>query len=80
MGGLVGMLLLTAFAWGNSPLYLGLPGGGLLLSITAVLALAMLFAGAVGTARLALGAHTPADLYRGYGVGFVAVLAANFLL
>jgi membrane-associated phospholipid phosphatase len=30
----------------------------------------------VGTARLALGAHTPADLYRGYAAGAVAVLLA----
>ena len=80
MGGLVAMLLLTAFAWGASPLYLAIPGGGLLISVTAVLAAGMVLAGAVGTARLALGAHTPADLYRGYAVGFGAVLVANFLI
>ncbi len=80
MGGFIAMLLLTAFTWQNSPLKLNLPGGNLLLSGTVVLAIVVIFAGAVGTARLTLGAHSPADLYRGYGVGFAAVLLANFMV
>lgn len=80
MGGMIAMLLLTAFTWQSSGLHLYLPGGNLLLSLTAVVALGIVFAGAVGAARLALGAHTPADLYRGYGVGFVAVLLASFMV
>ncbi|MEO6037274.1 MAG: hypothetical protein ABIQ93_02600 [Saprospiraceae bacterium] len=80
MGGLVAMLLLTAFAWSGSPLYLSIPGGRLLVSVTAVLAVGIVFAGAVGAARLALGAHTPVDLYRGYAVGFLAVFLANILV
>ncbi len=80
MGGLVGMLLLMAFTWGGSQLSMSVPGGNVLLSVTAIVAGGLLFAGAVGTARLVLGAHTPVDLYRGYAVGFAAVLAANFLV
>ncbi|MEO6758629.1 MAG: hypothetical protein ABIO24_04175 [Saprospiraceae bacterium] len=80
MGGMVAMLLLTAFTWGGSSLYMVVPGGGFLISGTVVLALGLLFAGAVGVARLALGAHTPVDLYRGYAAGFGAVLLANFLV
>ncbi len=80
MGGFIAMLLLTAFTWESSMLRLYLPGGSLLLSLLVVVAIGVVFAGAVGTARLTLGAHTPADLYRGYGVGFVAVLLANFMV
>jgi len=80
MGGLVAMLLLMAFTWGSSPLLVIVPGGSLLISVTVLVAVGLLFAGAVGVARLALGAHTPIDLYRGYAVGFGAVLVANYLL
>ncbi len=80
MGGFIAMLLLTAFSWRNSALDLDVPGGNLLLSGTAVAAIGIIFAGAVGTARLALGAHTPADLYRGYGVGFGAMVLANIMV
>ena len=80
MGGFIGMLLLTAFTWDSSVMSLYLPGGNLLLSLTAIIAIGIVFAGAIGTARLTLGAHTPADLYRGYGVGFVAVILASFMV
>ncbi len=80
MGGLVAMLLLMAFAWGGNPMYLAVPGGNLLLSVVAILACGVILAGAVGTARLALGAHTPVDLYRGYAAGFAAVMVANVLV
>jgi len=80
MGGFIAMLLLMAFTWKGNGLHLFWPGGNLLVSLTAVIATGIVFAGAVGTARLTLGAHTPADLYRGYGVGFVAVLLANFIV
>jgi hypothetical protein len=36
------------------------------------LSLAMLFAGLVGTARLALSEHTPNHVYAGYVLGFAA--------
>ena len=39
-----------------------------------------MLAGLVGTARLALGAHTPADLYRGYAAGVGAVVIAYWLM
>jgi membrane-associated phospholipid phosphatase len=45
-----------------------------------VLALGILFAGLVGTARLALKAHSPAELYIGYGVGCVAILIGQALV
>ena len=45
-----------------------------------VVAIGIVLAGAVGASRLALGAHTPADLYRGYGVGFAAVVLASFMV
>ena len=39
-----------------------------------------LIAGAVGMARLRLGAHEPVDVYRGYAAGFAAVLVAQAIL
>ena len=47
---------------------------------TALLVLVVLFAGAVGMARLRLGAHEPVDVYQGYAAGFAAVLVAQGLL
>jgi membrane-associated phospholipid phosphatase len=44
-----------------------------------LLAIAIVLAGLVGAARLALGAHTPADLYRGYAAGMAAVLLAGMI-
>lgn len=80
MGGLVAMVLLACFQWNGPVLSIPVFDQWLVLSANAVLAVTVLFAGAVGTARLALGAHEPVDLYRGYGAGFLAVLAANGLM
>jgi hypothetical protein len=77
MGGLVAMLLFTAMAWSGGTFGITTTGGTLQLSLTALLAVAIVLAGLVGTARLALGAHVPADLWRGYAAGFVAVLLAS---
>lgn len=79
MGGLVAMLLLTNREWGGGVLGLPVFGGVAQLSLNVVLALAVIAAGLVGTARLALGAHAPADLWRGYAAGFVAMLLAGMM-
>jgi branched-subunit amino acid transport protein AzlD len=80
MGGLIAMLVILAFNWGNMALGLSLFGGTLEFSLLPVLALAVVAAGLVGTARLALGAHVPADLYRGYAIGIAAVVIAQMVL
>lgn len=77
MGGLVTMLLLIKD--GDVALNLPLFGSVLQLSLIALLAIAVIFAGLVGAARLALGAHAPPDLYRGYAAGFVSVMLANLV-
>lgn len=79
MGGFVGMLLLTLLHWGNLPLELNLFGATLQASLLLVMAAGIALAGLVGTARLSLEAHEPRDVYRGYAVGFVAMLAGNML-
>ncbi len=79
MGGLVAMVLVTSRVWDQSVFNLPAFGYTLQMSLNAVLALVILLAGLVGTARLALGAHVPADLYRGYAAGIVAVLAGSVL-
>jgi membrane-associated phospholipid phosphatase len=76
MGGLVAMLLLAMKTWGGGMFDVPALGGILQLSLNVVLAIIVVLAGLVGTARLALGAHEPRDLYRGYAVGIVAVLLA----
>lgn len=80
MGGLVAMVLLMCFQWAGTGLNISLFGYSLLLSNTALLAAVVLFAGAVGMARLSLRAHEPVDVYRGYAAGFASVLAAQGLL
>ena len=80
MGGLVAMVLLATVEWRGFGLALPVFGGALQLSLTVILAFTLLFAGLIGTARLALKAHVPADLYRGYAAGFAAVMIAEVLL
>ncbi|MBK9338963.1 MAG: hypothetical protein IPM98_21460 [Lewinellaceae bacterium] len=76
MGGLVGMLLLLPFEWPGSTLGLPFFGGLLEISLTAALALGVLVAGCVGTARLVLRAHILQDVWQGYLVGFGAAWLA----
>jgi hypothetical protein len=78
MGGLVAMLILLPFSWNEATEMV--PVLGYYLSWPVVIALGALLAGAVGTARLALGAHTPAELYRGYVAGAVSVFFATGLI
>jgi membrane-associated phospholipid phosphatase len=79
MGGFTAMMLLTGITWTGTTLGIPAFGGTLLLSANALLAIAIVLAGLVGAARLALGAHTPADLYRGYAAGMAAVLLAGMI-
>lgn len=76
MGGLVGMVMLLAFAWSGA----SLSAGPMLLSLNVLLVVVVVFAGLVGGARLSLGGHTPPELYQGYAAGFVAVMLANGIL
>lgn len=78
MGGFVSMLILLPFSWNEATEMV--PFMGVYLSWPVLIALAVLLAGAVGTARLALQAHTPTELYRGYVVGAAAVFFSAGLL
>ncbi|HNL40506.1 MAG TPA: hypothetical protein PKH43_15250, partial [Saprospiraceae bacterium] len=80
MGGLVAMLLFLVVDWNDAGIVVPLPGGGLQISTFVVLILGIVLAGLVGTARLALKAHEPADIYRGYAVGFVSILLAAWVV
>jgi hypothetical protein len=79
MGGLVAMLLVTNLSWNPNLFELHMFGGTLQLSMLALLAVGIVFAGLVGSARLALSAHTPVQLYLGYIVGFISVVVANWI-
>ena len=79
MGGLIAMLLMAGSVWGDTVFNVPMFGGAVQLSLNVVIAFAVILAGLVGTARLALDAHTPADLYRGYAAGFVAMLLAGMI-
>lgn len=80
MGGLVGMLLLTSYAWPGMGVDIPLFGGVLQISMAVALAAMILLAGLVGMARLVLKAHVPMDLWQGYTVGFVSVWIAKMIL
>ncbi|MCC7507246.1 MAG: hypothetical protein IT259_18210 [Saprospiraceae bacterium] len=80
MGGFVAMLLLMVVHWNESGVVIPVPGGILQISLLVVLALGIVLAGLTGTARLVLRAHEPADVYRGYVVGILAVLIANLAI
>ena len=81
MGGLVGMVVITLllFSYDTFTVHFGRLGTWE-LNMNIVLMFTILLAGLVGSARLALSAHRPADLYGGYLVGFLAqFLALRFL-
>lgn len=80
MGGFAAMLLITAFKWPGVMAGIPCSGGSIQISALVLTAVAIVLAGLVGTARLALGAHTPADLYRGYLAGVAAVVVASVML
>jgi hypothetical protein len=80
MGGFVTMLLITLFRYPDATLGIPAFGGTFMVGFGVVLALGILFAGLVGTARLALKAHSPTELYIGYGVGCVAILIGQALV
>jgi hypothetical protein len=79
LGAIVAMLLLAMKTWGGGMFDIPIANGILQLSLNVVLAIAIVLAGLVGTARLALNAHEPKDLYRGYAAGIVAVLLASMI-
>ena len=72
MGGLVGVCVILLGLFGPN----GITLGALTFGLPLVVALSILLAGLVGSARLALNGHTPMQLYAGYMVGFVAQFVA----
>lgn len=80
MGGLLGMVVITLLLFSYDTFSMNLPFGVFEVSMSAVLAIAVLLAGLVGTARLLLQAHEPMDLYGGYLVGFSAQFIALRIL
>ncbi len=80
MGGLVGMLMLTARDWEGAMLNLPAFGGTVQVSLIVALAAMVVLAGLVGSARLVLKAHVPRDLWQGYLVGFASVWIARAII
>ena len=72
MGGLVGVCVIMLGLFGPN----GIAIGSLTLGLPLLVAFSLFLAGLVGSARLALGGHTPMQLYAGYMVGFVAQFVA----
>jgi membrane-associated phospholipid phosphatase len=76
-GGFVGMVLITWWYYSYGAFSMWVPFLGVcIVSINAILILSILLAGAVGTARLLLGAHTSKELYAGFLLGLVCQYAA----
>ena len=81
MGGLVAMVVLTLFLFSYDTFSLNTAWFGVLyFNMTAVLLAVLLAAGLVGTARLALRAHEPMEVYGGFAVGVMAQLIALRIL
>ena len=80
VGGLLGMVVITMLLFSYDTFTILSPRGTMEISMSTVLLITILVAGLVGTARLALQAHEPMDLYGGYLVGFASqFLALRFL-
>ena len=72
-GGFVGMVLITMWLYSYGAFSMWLPFVGVCtVSINAVLLVSIVLAGAVGTARMILGAHTSKELYAGFLLGLVS--------
>ncbi len=81
MGGLVAMTLITMLLFSYGQFMLDLHFLGIWqVSISALLMLIILLAGAVGTSRLILKAHNLQNLYSGFLVGFAAQFIALLIL
>jgi hypothetical protein len=80
MGGLLAMILLLMGNWPDPMAGIPAFGGTVMLSMYYVLIFAVLLAGLVGSARLALRAHDPAQVYLGYVTGFGAVMVGYGIL
>lgn len=78
VSGFVTMLVFLPFKWPEAGQLVQL--AGFALSWPVIISIGSLFAGAIGAARLALGAHTPTELYRGYLAGIASVVVAVLLL
>jgi hypothetical protein len=71
-GGFVGMVLITMWLYSYGAFSMWLPFVGVCtVSINFILMLSVFLAGAVGSARLVLGAHTSKELYAGFVLGLV---------
>lgn len=71
-GGFVGMVLITTWLYDRGPFLMWLPFAGVCtVSINTVLLVSIVLAGAVGTARMILNAHTSKELYAGFLLGLV---------
>ena len=80
VGGLLGMVVITMLLFSYDTFTILSPRGTMEISMSTVLLITILVAGLVGTARLALQAHEPMDLYGGYLVGFASqFMALRFL-
>jgi hypothetical protein len=76
-GGFVGMVLITMWLYSYGAFSIWLPLVGVChISINLVLMVSVLLAGAVGSARLLLGAHTSKELYAGFVLGLLAQFVA----
>ena len=80
MGGLVASLVLLVLNWGSSHLTLSLGSSTLQIHLMLFLVAGILLAGSVCSSRLALNAHTPGDLIRGFSGGFLSVILAWIIL
>lgn len=77
MGGLVAMVMLTRLVFGYSEAQIGLIGGiNLVIPVNAIVYATLLIAGVVCTSRLIVKAHERKEIYIGFVLGFLCIMAA----
>ena len=76
MGGLLAGTFFIRYFFSYDSFFVHLPIGSFNVHTNLVLLLVIIFAGAVGTSRLLLKAHTTMDVYGGYIVGIFAQIIA----
>jgi len=70
IGGLLGMVVITTLKFSYESFVFEIGDSAFQMSMHTLLIFVILICGAVGTARLFLGAHDPRDLYGGFAIGF----------
>lgn len=75
IGGILTMVLISVLNYSGHEIHLAFIDGYKTISKLPLISIFVILAGLIGTARLALNAHTPDEIYLGYIIGSISILA-----